>query len=294
VQGQCLCKYGWDKNLIDPHGHTKESARSSHTAAPQHCPFPTDGWKQVYKSPDAVFRFNNGHIVSYFVTRSVIDGLPAGDFQSINSSAENLFRCGHIQGIEICPVTTALYISASCLPEMRKYRVYNLSLALNQLCDITYASCGCPAGMGPSGSCKHIGALCYGFGDFCKSGSTLELLTCTDKLQSWNKPRGRKVDPIPVERLCSRRSELTKKGQGNVVYHPRPVQYRSENSLSVERCDLLNDCCTQSCALLTILVPSVQSIQHVHTYALSALHRDTRVASSKTLNLTSEGNSSYL
>ena len=166
-------------------------------------------------------------MVSYFVTRSVIDGLPSGDFKSINSSAENLFRCGHIRGIEICPAITALYIRASCLPEMRKDRVYNMSLALNQSCDITYASCGCPAGMGPSGSCKHIGALCYAFSDFCKSGSTPEFLTCTDKLQSWNKPQGRKVDPIPVEQLYSMRSELTKKGQGNVVYDPRPVQFRN-------------------------------------------------------------------
>ena len=41
-------------------------------------------------------------------------------------------------------------------------------------------------------------------------------------------------------------------------------------------------------------MPSVQSIQHDHTYELSALLRDTQVVSSKTPNLTSEGNSSYL
>ena len=104
------------------------------------------------------------------------------------------------------------------------------------------------------------------------------------------------MDPIPVEQLCSRRSELTEKGQGNVVYDPRPVQFRSENSLSVEhlRCDLLKDCCTESCALLTILVPSVQSIQHDHTCARSELYTETQVVSPKTPNLTSEGNSSYL
>ena len=62
-----------------------------------------------------------------------------------------------------------------------------------------------------------MGMLCYAFSHFCKCRSTPDFLTCTDnKLQSWNKPRGRKVDSIPVERLCSRRSELTKKVQGNV------------------------------------------------------------------------------
>ena len=226
------------------------------------------------------------------MTRSVVDGLPSGDFKSINSSAENLFRCGHIQGIEICLNASAIYIQASCLPEMRKDRVYSLSFVLNQSCDITYASCGCLAGMGPSGSCKHIGALCYAFSDFCKCGSTPDFLTCTDKLQSWNKPSGRRVDPIPVEQLCSRRSELTKKAQGNVVYDPRPVQFAREDSLSLEhlRCDLLNDRSTQSCALLTILVPSVQSIQQDHTYALSPLYGDTPVVTSKSPNLTLEDN----
>ena len=82
---------------------------------------------------------------------------------------------------------------------MRNDRVYSLSLVLNQSCDITYASCGCPAGMGPSGSCKYVGALCYAFSDFFKCGSTPDFLACTDKLQSWNKPQGCKVDPIPVE-----------------------------------------------------------------------------------------------
>ena len=43
--------------------------------------------------------------------------------------------------------------------------------------DVVYASCGCPAGMGPSGSCKHIGALCYDFSGLCKPGSTQEFLT---------------------------------------------------------------------------------------------------------------------
>ena len=224
----------------------------------------------MYKNAAEVPGFNIGHIVSYFVTRSVIDGLPSADFKSINSSAENLFKCGHIQRVEVCQTTTALYIRALCLPEMRKDRVYHLKLILNQSCDVVYASCGCAAGMGPSGSCKHIGALCYAFSDFCKHGSMPEFLSCTDKLQSWNKPRSRKVDIIPVEELCARRSELNNKMHKSVIYDPRPEQFQKVLPSSIEqlRSDLLNDSCTKSCALLTILVPSVRSIQHDHTYAL--------------------------
>ena len=47
------------------------------------------------------------------------------------------------------------------------YRVYKLNLAIcTESYDIIFAECGCPAGKGPSGSCKHIGALCYAFAEF--------------------------------------------------------------------------------------------------------------------------------
>ena len=74
--------------------------------------------------------------------------------------------------------------------------MYKLNLALNsETLHIMSASCGCPAGKGPNGSCKHIGAFCYLFENFCTLGSTPDLLTCTDVLQSWNQPRGPKNKP---------------------------------------------------------------------------------------------------
>ncbi len=220
-------KYGWDKNIVNPFefaSHSKDSKDSKEVSPglTQHLMIPTNNWisiLKVFKNTSDLPKFNNGHIVSYFVTRSVIDGVPSGDFKSINSSVENLFRCGHVQNIEVNTTdSTLLFLKASCLPEMRKDRIYSLNLALNnKLYDIVYASCGCPAGKGPNGSCKHIGAFCYAFCDFCKCGNIPDFLTCTDKLQSWNKPRARKVDPIPVDKLCSRRLELGNKGVSTSV-----------------------------------------------------------------------------
>ncbi len=129
---------------------------------------------KAFKCTSDIPQFNNGHIVLFFVTLSVIDGLPSSDFKSISSSAENLFKCGHVQNIEVnITNNTFLFLKASCLPEMRKDRIYSLSLALNKsLYDVVhYASCGCPAGKGPNGSCKHSGAFCYALCDFCKCGN---------------------------------------------------------------------------------------------------------------------------
>ena len=82
---------------------------------------------------------------------------------------------------------------------MRKDRVYRLCMALNiDSMDILGAECGCPGGKGPTASCKHIVALCYTFKNFCEQGIIPNFLTCTEKLQQWNKPCKRNLDPIPV------------------------------------------------------------------------------------------------
>ena len=164
-----------------------------------------------------------GHIVTYFVTRTVCDSLPATDLKSINKSADNLFRCGHVQEIVVCTTTSLLFLRAKCVPEMRKDRIYKLGLALQaDSFDITHAECGCPAGKGPHGSCKHIAALCYALADFCRLGVLPDFLTCTEKLQQWNCPRAKRIDRIPVDQLVSRRRELLpeKVSGGQTIFDP--------------------------------------------------------------------------
>ena len=100
----------------------------------------------------------------------------------------------------------SLYIRSKCLPEMRKDRVYSVKMALQSTSfDIIGAECGCPAGQGPTGSCKHIGALSYAIADFVQFRASPDYQTCTDVLQQWNRPRSRKVEPIPVDKLGERR-----------------------------------------------------------------------------------------
>ena len=44
--------------------------------------FPDNGWEASFILEK--FHLSTGHIVSYFVNRSVCNGLPAGDFKAIN------------------------------------------------------------------------------------------------------------------------------------------------------------------------------------------------------------------
>ena len=62
-----------------------------------------------------------------------------------------------------------------------------------------------------------------------------------------------------AEQLCVRRIELGNKTHKSVVYDSRPEWFQKllPGSFEKLRYDLLNELYTQSCALLTILVPSV-------------------------------------
>ena len=208
--------YGWDKNIVNQYEASAQSSLNGQDVTISEFDIPSNGWKSIKEAflTTDMPKFNNGHIVTYFVTRCVIDGLPSEDFKSVSSHGINLFKCGHVQSIEVCTASSPLHLRAICQPEMKKNKLYKLNLVLNSVTlHIMYASCSCPAGKGPNGSCKHIGAFCYAFENFCTLGSTPDFLTCTDVLQSWNQPRGPKVAPIPVEMLSARRKKfLTKLG----------------------------------------------------------------------------------
>ena len=138
-------------------------------------------------------------------------GLPAGDFKSMNTRAKGLFDCGHVQGIQVGISGSHILIRASCLPEMKNDIVYKVMSLESLSYTIVAAVCGCKAGQGPKGSCKHVGALCYAFAEFCRVGKLPEFISSTQKLQEWNQPRSRRVDVIPVMDLSSRRQEILKK-----------------------------------------------------------------------------------
>ena len=67
--------------------------------------YPENGWiPLVLPFHKSSTEFTMSNIVSYFVTRCLKNALPAGDFKSVSKSAENLFRCGHVQAIEVATV----------------------------------------------------------------------------------------------------------------------------------------------------------------------------------------------
>ena len=270
-------KNGWAGAITDPDGIVKATTSKTSTSCVSDIPgTEAHVWKPLkecvaHKDSHPLVTFSNSQIITYFVTRTAVDGLPANDLKAINTSAQHLFKCGHVQDIKFM-ITGHLAFQAKCIPAMRKDRIYKLSLLLDKdTLDVEQAECGCPAGKGPFASCKHVAALCYALEEFSRFGRVPEFLTSTEKLQQWNQPRPKKLEIIPVAELSSRRDEILKKKNDNVLFHrtydPRPVEYRIVDNAALEglRCDLQS--LNQRSAFLDILMPSKEKVEHDHTYS---------------------------
>ena len=157
-------------------------------------------------------------------------------------------------------------LQASFLPEMKKDTVYKVQMFLESSSyAIVGAVCGCKAGQGPKGSCKHFGPLhvCYAFAEFCRYGKLPEFISSTQKLQEWNQPQSRRVEVILSIDLSSQRQEILKKDtsiQSPVpsVYDPRPHSMCSPDSDSLEELYVNVLIRTVHCVLTQLLVPPVQ------------------------------------
>ena len=212
---QAFIANGWANRVVDPDKYAQCSSGRAEPLSILNVPQNLD-WKKLqegFTRTDAneMISFTNANIINYFVVRTAVDGKPSSDVKAINSSALNMFRCGHVQDIMI-GYDKHIYVQAKCLPEMRKDRVYKVVVCMDENAfDIIGAECGCPAGKGPCGSCKHIAAVCYALEEFSRLGKLPEFATCTDRLQAWNKPRQKKVPIIPVHELNARRCKILQK-----------------------------------------------------------------------------------
>ena len=72
----------------------------------------------------------------YFIHRKVTDMQgrvgDAKDLKSISKHAKPLFKCGHVQKLQVCARGGAAFVGAKCLPEMKQDTVYHLQLVLEK------------------------------------------------------------------------------------------------------------------------------------------------------------------
>ena len=131
---------------------------------------------------------------------------------------------------------------------------------------------------------QHVSTLVLCVTYFCEVGTIPEFFTCTQRLQEWNKPRGKKLSPMTVVDLKEHKIDA------NAVYLNRQENSRSPNNLDPRplnlcfidtraldnlRTDLLN--MSHPCVFTTILVPCYRRALHDHTYIANHIRMMTHV-----------------
>ena len=238
-------KNGWEDDFLqkwqDLARKQSDAATSSMTAVKGD--FPDSGpWLPLKSSKDNLPTFSMQSILSYFIERKAKDGESNKDYKNVSNKAFGLFKHGHVQKIEPTSTTGKAYIRCNCLPEMKKTMTYKVEMALSESGDIIYASCPCPAGKGPLGSCKHVAALCYALEEFARLKCTREYQSCTSRLQEWNRPRKRKLEPQSVYDIDFSRKTYgsSENNKRKVLNDPRHPSHRNTESTKANQALLEN------------------------------------------------------
>ena len=212
--------------------------------------------------PDAVPVFTIENVVDYMINRKESDCMRAEDWKSFKAGGFKLFKEGHVQNIFINRDDTKLEVECKCLPEMKKDRVYNLSLRISvETSSVDFAECSCPAGRGPHGSCKHIAATLFAlenFYSFYEEARSEDEISCTSKLQKWNQPRKRRLDSQPSNDIGFKVEQYDHKPCciSKDFFDPRPLNLQKTTDEELQAFTENLQCLKISCGFLDLMVAS--------------------------------------
>ena len=161
-------------------------------------------------------------IVSLFVDSVADDVKKRGDFKSFvgDSKAIRLFKAGYLLRIKLKRDGMNVFFTAQCQPEMKSCSDYKMRMIVRAQPSMgsedsvvekfLFTECSCPAGKGPHATCKHLSALLYALEEFNRLGYVRETITCTGRLQQWNKPRNKQEKVMKLSDMDWKRPSLSK------------------------------------------------------------------------------------
>ncbi len=160
-------------------------------------------------------------MLRYFLYKVAGDGQSSSNFKAISSTdskALRLYQRGYVQKVEVTASGNVVFYKARCEPEMRTKKHYKLRLSVETVGgdghhsksakDVLFAECSCPAGKAPFASCKHLAAVLFALEDVSRNGFTRGMITCTDELQTWNRPHTKKSKPVILSEMVWTKSRL--------------------------------------------------------------------------------------
>jgi hypothetical protein len=179
-------------------------------------------------------------IYKFLISRKSKDNIFRDDclkaFKSLK--AYKYFSDGLVQNVWAHTSDKFIAIKAFCFSSLKSKAVYSVSVIFKRNGDIMTGECQCVAGKGET--CSHVAALLFYMEDLKQRNMPTipSDVTVTDRLQQWNVPPKRTIQPLPVSEISFNKAVYGK--QINTVGSKRiiPSSTREEDTVTAEAEDV--------------------------------------------------------
>lgn len=113
----------------------------------------------------------------------------------------NMYKEKYLLCLRIARFNDCTYLKGKVAAEQRKQVVYTVDTRILRDKTVSDVRCECAAGVGPAAHCKHVIVVFKASADFKISKTYLVREVCTEKLQSFHKPKRFTYSPVKAKDL---------------------------------------------------------------------------------------------
>lgn len=163
---------------------TTDQSTSANRETPQSFVWPKDGYQSIAET-DFLPQTTEKHVENYFIMRYERESI-VGDVKAIEKG-KAMVSAFKVKACSALNIGTDVFFSGIVAAEMKRHVLYNVKARMARDGVILNAGCECPGGKGPTGSCKHLAALCLMVAKL--HGRLFIDESCTEKLQTFHRPQ---------------------------------------------------------------------------------------------------------
>lgn len=211
--------------------------------------WPVSGFKSVTpEGRNGLPKVLNEHVEFYIVTRQVLDKKNSCDHAAMRRG-KKMADC--VDALSFLSTYELVFFTGIVYAEMKKNLAYNIKFIIDaRTGQVKNSECECPAGKGPTATCKHVVSALLLLVEFTDGGELRIRKSCTETLQTFKKPKhAHKASPLKVQglkKLMKRKSRKEIDGEDDDDDpDPRLLEDRKRPSYTDEVRNITTNFCSQ-------------------------------------------------